>query len=391
VTTPDSSTTLPWDAADPYPYFERRRRDGDVVWDEALGSWMIFGYHPAQQILGGAGWTSDPLADPRASEKIRTIGRDMSSRTILFADGAAHTRLRGALRDVFTRSFVRELEDGITAIASDAIGHIPAGVEFDFMSEIAFPIPNAITAAWLGLDVDLARLFQEELPAVSRMLFNFHDLDGMEAGLAAFAVLLAQLLPLAADRRNHPGDDLLSYITADRELDLDDAVIAAITIAEAGRLTTANLLGSAMIRMLSPGKDGLRPIDQIDTVDDRLITELLRLDSPAQVAIRTATRDHRINDTTIRAHEPAVVVLSAANRDPAVFSQPNEIQLDRPGPAPLTFGWGAHFCLGAALARLEIGVALRQIFARRPALANPPTWQDTPQLRGPLTAPMIFS
>lgn len=394
MTTSESSpATLPWDAADPFPYYERRRGDGDVVWDDALGTWLVFGYHAAQQILGADGWTSDPIANPKAPSTLRNFGADMLSRNILFADGEMHTRLRGAVRDVFTRSFVVELEEGINAIAADTIDSIPSGTEFDFMSEIAFPFPTAIAAAWLALDIDLAGLLQEELPAISKMHFNFHDADAVEAGMAAFAVLLAQLLPLAADRRAHPGDDLLSYIAGDPALDLDDAVITALIVADAGRQTTANLLGSTMIRMLTPGPDGVRPLDglELDDVDDRLVAELLRLDGPVQVVTRTATRDQELGGATIREGQSATVILGAANRDPAVFNQPDELRLDRPGPAPLTFGWGAHFCLGAALARLEITIALRRIFARRPTLGSPPTWQEEPQIRGPLTAPMTFT
>ncbi|HET6736943.1 cytochrome P450 [Mycobacterium sp.] len=392
MTTPDTSTTrLPWDAEDPFPYYERRRRDGDVAWDDALGSWLILGYRPGQEILGGAGWTSDPLANPNVPSALRAFGRDSLRRNLLFTDGPNHTRLRGAVRDVFTRSFIVGLEEGVNAIASDIIDHIPSGVEFDFMSEIALPLPSSIAAAWLGLDVDSARLLDKELPAVSRMNLNFDDVDAVDAGMAAFAVLLTELLPLAANRRTHPGDDLLSFIAADPELELDDVVITALIIADAGRPTTANLLGSAMIRLLSPGVGGIRPVDEVDTAIDPLITELLRLDSPVQAVTRTATQDHHINDVTIRAGETAVVVLGAANRDPAVFNQPDELRLNRPGPAPLTFGYGAHFCLGAALARLEITTALRRVVARQPALCNQPIWQDTPAIRGPLTVPMTFA
>ena len=140
---------------------------------------------------------------------------DILRRNMLTTDGADHQRLRGAVRDVFTRTFIAGLERGIEAIAAETIDHIPAGVEFDFMTDIALPLPIAVAAAWLGLDVDSARLLREESPAISRMLGDFGDPDAVEAGTAAFATLLTELLPLAADRRTHPGDDLLSFIGAD--------------------------------------------------------------------------------------------------------------------------------------------------------------------------------
>jgi cytochrome P450 len=119
-------------------------------------------------------------------------------------------------------------------------------------------------------------------------------------------------------------------------------VTTAVIIAVAGHETTANLLGAAMIRLLKPGANGVLPVDTIDTVDDRLISELLRLDGPLQAVGRTATRDQILGGVAICAGEPAVAAIGAANRDPEVFSWPRRLEIDRPGPAPLTFGYGPH-------------------------------------------------
>jgi cytochrome P450 len=309
----------------------------------------------------------------------------------LTTDGTDHHRLRGAVRDVFTRPFITGLTAGVEAIASETIDHIPAGVEFDFMTDIALPLPIAVAAAWLGLDLDTARLLREESPAISRMLGDFVDPDAVEGGTAAFATLLTELLPLAADRRNHCGDDLLSFIGADPDLELDDVVTTALIIAVAGHETTANLLGASMVRLLMPSPEGVRQIDTVAAIDDSLITELLRLDGPVQAVGRIATCDHVVDGVTIRATEPVLVVLAAANRDPAVFTQPDQFQPKRAGPAPLAFGYGSHYCLGAALARLEMAVALQKVLARRPMLCGDPTWRETPAIRGPLTVPAIFT
>jgi len=371
---------LPWEAADPYPYYERRRLEGEVVWDDAAGAWLILGYHQARSILSGSGWTSVP---PAASGG-PWIDPDLLRRNMLTADDADHHRLRGSVRDVFTRTFVAGLEEGIEAIATATVESIPAGVAFDFMSDIALPLPIAVAASWLGLSVESARLLREESPAISRMLGDLGDPAAVEAGTAAFATLFTELLPLAADRRAHPVDDLLSFIGADPDLELDDVVTTAVIIAVAGHETTANLLGAAMIRLLDPEGPSFA------TVDDQMITELLRLDGPVQAVGRTATRDHVLGDVTIREGEPALVVIAAANRDPAVFDRPKDFRPGRSGPAPVTFGYGAHYCLGAALARLEITIALRHVLARRPAMCGQPTWRDTPAIRGPLEVPIGF-
>jgi cytochrome P450 len=223
------------------------------------------------------------------------------------------------------------------------------------------------------------------------MLSDFADTDAVEAGTIASATLLTELLPIAADRRSHPGDDLLSFIAADPGLELADIVTTAVIIAVAGHETTANLLGAAMIRLMTPKPGGIRPVDAIDTIDDQLVTELLRLDGPIQAVWRTATHDQILGDIAIHAGEPAVAVIAAANRDPAVFNRPQQLQRERPGPAPLAFGYGVHYCLGAALARLEITIALQHILARRPAFRGDPVWRDTPAIRGPQALLCSFS
>jgi cytochrome P450 len=121
-----------------------------------------------------------------------------------------------------------------------------------------------------------------------------------------------------------------------------------------------------------------------------LLNELLRLDGPVQATARTATQDQLVGAVEIAAGQQALVAIAAANRDPAVFDNPEQFLVGRSGPAPLTFGYGAHYCLGAALARLEITVALQQILARKPRFASAVTWRDTPAIRGPLSVPIIF-
>jgi cytochrome P450 len=391
MTTPSTAAPhLPWNPANPYPFYETRRRSGDVVWDESAQAWLVLGYDAARQVLGGSGWTSDPLANPNARPAFDTLGPDLVDRSMLFTDGAGHTRLRGSVRDVFTRSFITGLTTGIEAIAASVIDHPPTATTFDFMAEIAQPLPIAVVGEWLGLDAETSKLLREQSAAIIRMLGALADPEEITAGAAASATLVTQFLPLAADRRSHPGDDLVSFIASDTDLLLDEVVTTAILIAVAGHETTANLLGAAMIRLLSVAPDGTRIVDGIDPADPSLITELLRLDGPVQATARTATEDQRAGDVEIACGQQALVVIAAANRDPDVFDDPDQFRLGRSGPAPLTFGYGAHYCLGAALARLETAVALRQIFARDPALTGPSMWRDTPAIRGPLHLPMVF-
>lgn len=381
---------LPWDPADPYPFYEQRRRDGDVVWDDTAQAWLVLGYHAARQVLGESGWTSDPRVNPNTRAAIDPMGSDMVDRSMLLSDGANHRRLRDSIRDVFTPSFIEGLTDGVQSIAESVIDYPTASTPFDFMAEIALPLPLTVAAEWLGLNPDNANQLRAESPAIIRMLGALADSEETNAGAEAFATLIAEFLSVAADRRAHPGEDLLSFIAADPELELDDVVITAILIAVAGHETTANLLGAGIVRLLEPSPDGSRLVDTIDPADPSLLNELLRLDGPVQATARTAIRHQLAGGAEILAGQQALVVIAAANRDPTVFDQPDEFRLSRTGPAPIAFGYGAHYCLGAALARLEITVALRRILARQPRLAGPAIWRDTAAIRGPLSLPVIF-
>lgn len=381
---------LPWDAADPYPFYAARRTDGAVVWDESAQAWLVLSYDAAREVLGGTGWTSDPFANALALASSDAVGREFSRGSMLFTDGAEHQRLRGSVRDVFTRGFVADLASGVESITDDLIGHCPNGGEFDFMADVALPLPVAVISAWLDLDAAAAHLLREVSPVIIRMLGTLADPDEMTAGTTASAVLMAAFLPIAADRRAHPGDDLLSFIAADPDLALEEVVMTAILIAVAGHETTANLLGAAMVTLLTPDDDGARIADRIDPCDPAVATELLRLDAPVQSTVRTATTTHELAGVQIAAGQSTLVAIAAANRDPAVFDEPELFRLDRGGPAPLSFGYGAHYCLGAALAQLELAIALPRILARRPALRDPVTWRDTPAIRGPVSVPMAF-
>jgi cytochrome P450 len=392
MTTPSAAPPhLPWDAEDPHPFYEARRRGGDVVWDDAAQAWLVLGYDAAREVLAGPDWISDPRANRANTEALKFLSPQFVDASMLFTDGLPHVRLRGAVRDVFTRSFIAGLTDGVESICADAVAAFVTGEDFDVMSQIALPLPIAVIGAWLGLDTDQCAALREHSPAIIRILGGFADGNELEAGLAASAALIADFLPAAADRRAHPGDDLLSFIAADPDLTLDEVVITAILIAVAGHETTANLLGASLIRLLSPTPDGTRLADRIDPHDPAVVTELLRLDSPVQATGRTATADQTLGGVDISCGDAVLVCVAAANRDPAAYDRPDDFQPGRSGPAPLAFGHGAHYCLGAALARLETTAALRHILERRPVLAGIPAWRDTPAIRGPLTVRARFT
>jgi cytochrome P450 len=364
-----------------------------VYFDQDLRSWVVSDYSSAREVLIGSGWSSDPMSSAAAREALAQIGIDDSpfSQTMLMIDPPDHTRLRDSVRDVFTPGYIEQLHDGVDAIAADTIDPVPTGVEFDLMTEIALPLPVAVISEWLAIDVRVAQILMSEAGELVRVLDGILAPDAALPATAPFAALLSEFLPLAAERRRDPGDDLLSLIASDPALNLDEVVVNAILLAIAGHETTASLLGASMIRLLDESS-GSRLIDRIDTEDPAVIDELLRLDGPAQAVGRAALEPMELQGNAIHTGDRLLVMLSAANRDPDVFDDPDEFRLDRIGAPPhLALGYGRHRCLGAALARLESSIALRRIASRQPRLVGTPAWRDTTILRSPTHVPIVFS
>lgn len=141
-----AQVTLPWDAANPYPFYARKRCEGTVVWDDCAQASLVLSYPAAQQILADpTGWTSNPLANPAAVAALGALGDEaLFARSMLNTDGAAHQRLRGSVRDVFTRTFIAGLHPGVESICTRLTAALPTSEPFDFMADFALPFPIAV-------------------------------------------------------------------------------------------------------------------------------------------------------------------------------------------------------------------------------------------------------
>lgn len=378
------SSLRPWDDHGP----------GPVWFNEQTQSWIVSGYHAAREVLLGAGWSSDPLAADVSRQALRTAGLEDAplAQTMLTLDPPDHDRVRGSLRDVFTPHYIASMTDGVEAITSEVIGGVAIGSEFDLMSMIAGPLPISIIAEWLALDPSVAQMMWDETNELVGVLEGSVLPTTQLRPIAGLTALFAEFLSAAAERRVCPGDDLLSLLATDAELELDEVVSNAILLAIAGHETTAKLLGTSMVRLCG-GEPGARLIDKLDDVGaDAVLDELFRLDGTAQIVVRAAVDRHELSGCTIESGARVIVAIAAANRDPEVFESPHDFRLNRSKSHPhVALGYGRHRCLGAALSRLELRIALRQLAARKPELAGPVIWHPSGILRGPKLVPMILT
>ena len=348
----------PFGTEDPYPAYHAARTQAPVQWNEQLGAHLVLSYEHAADVLRSPEWSSDPRNSPQLLASLGGPGpvSEQWSRSLLMSDPPAHTRLRAAVNRFFTPRAVRRIRGRVAAIVEAAFAALAEGETIELMSELAYPIPLAVIAELFDVGLEGAELLRSETPTLARML----ELDPTPAeieaiGTAAMTLMLF-LVPIVAERREDPGEDLLSTLVHPPDggaaLETDEIITMCLLLLAAGHETTANLIGNGTLALLQH-PDQLDWLAQHPDLTPQAVDELLRYDSPAQVASRVAHNDLVLGGVRVRKGQQALVVLGAANRDPARYPDPDRLDLTRTGPPHLAFGNGPHFCVGAGLARLE--------------------------------------
>ncbi|MGH2904521.1 MAG: cytochrome P450 [Solirubrobacteraceae bacterium] len=348
----------PFPTEEPYPAYRAAREQAPVQWNEPLGAYLVLSHEHAANILRSPEWSSDPRNSPQMLASLGGPGpvSEQWSRSLLMSDPPVHTRLRTAVNRFFTPRTVRKINGRVTAIVDSAFAALGDGESVEMMSELAYPIPLAVIAELFDVGLEGAELLRSETPTIARMLELDPTSEEIDAIGTAAMTLMLFLVPIVAQRREAPGEDLLSALVHPPDggaaLETDEIITMCLLLLAAGHETTANLIGNGTLALLE------HP-DQFDWLarhPDRCaqaVDELLRYDSPVQVASRVARNDLILGGISVRKGQQALVVLGAANRDPARYSDPDKLDLTRSGTPHLAFGNGPHFCIGAGLARLE--------------------------------------
>ena len=380
--------------ADPIPFFEELRAQGPLV--RARVSFLTVDHATAHDLL-----RSDDFRVVSMGGSLPSALRWLERRTradvlhpllppsLLAVEPPEHTRYRKTVSSVFTSRAVSALQDRVEGTATALLEGLAdeSGV-VDIVDRYCAQLPVAIISEILGVpDDDRAKVLEfGELAAPSLDFgLSWRQYQSVQHGLEGFnAWLVAHLEKL----RNNPGDDLMSQLIAASEggvrLDQSELLAVAGLVLAAGFETTVNLLGNG-IRMLLNSPDQLAVLSADPSLWPNAVEEILRLDSPVQLTARVARTDTVVAGTAIRRGEMVVIYLAAANRDPKVFTDPHRFDVTRPNAGRhLAFSGGRHFCLGAALARIEGETGLRRFFTHFPdaRLAGEGRRRDTRVLRG---------
>ncbi|MGH3870942.1 MAG: cytochrome P450 [Pseudonocardiaceae bacterium] len=362
---------------DPYPAYRALREQHPVYWDGDLDAFLVSSYAEASIVLRGPGWSSDPNRNPALAARLdRAEVGTPALRTLLTMDPPEHTRLRRLLAPAFAPRSIDALHPRIAAVVKSAIATLDTAGAVDVIADIGYPIPLAVMCELLDIDIEGAQLLRTETPKLVGMLEFDPDADAVLAAEEAIAGLALYLLPILGDRRHRPGDDFASQLlrlgddgghalghdelALDNALGLDEVLATCILLLTAGHETTASLIGNGVLALMEH-PDQLHLLQRDPALITPAIEEILRFECPAKIVGRTSLIDRELGGHTIRAGQRVLLLLGAANRDPAQFRDPECFDITR-APAPhLAFGAGPHFCLGAALSRAEAQEMLRQL------------------------------
>ena len=410
MTTYDSNTQLsiaqllePENLANPYPLYARLREQDPVMWDERTTAWVLTRHSDVYAVL----------RDPRFSAARMSIGTEWIPeelqaklvppvravmRQILFLDPPDHTRLRGLVSKAFTPRVVESLRPRIQALVDDLLDRVQPAGRVNFVQDFAYPLPAIVIAEMLDVPPEDRDLFIKWTGDFARLLDGFDmSFEGVIQALSGVSEFMDYFRAIVKQRRTAPRDDLLqAMISAEEQgdkLNEEELLGNCVLLLAAGHGTTTHLLSNGMLALLR-NPEQLELWRTHPELASSAVVELLRYDSPVQLTSRHPKEDMEIAGKQISEGQEVLLSLGAANHDPALFSAPDQLILQRPAGRHMAFGQGVHFCLGAPLARLETEIAFNTLLRRlqAPHLATEELeWMPSLVFRGLRELPIVFA
>jgi len=386
--------------ADPYPLYRSLRECDPVLWDPPLHAWVVTSYSGVKEVLHKFSADRTPTPEQLTAMGMRALEpvAAVMVRQMLFMDAPAHSRLRGLCASAFTSRSVDSLREHIQDVADRLIDRVLPQGRMDVIADFANPLPAIVTAELMGLPSGDHEQLKSWSADFAEMLGNFqHNPDRVGRVVRSVGEMTAYLRSAMQEQARSPRKGLVRLLM-DASVDgvrlNDDEVIANIIVTMVGgQETTTNLIGNGLLTLLNHPDDLARLRDDPSLMVSA-VEELLRYESPSQHTARLAPHDMVLGGKEIRKRQAVMAVMAAGNRDPAQFPDPDRLDLMRPNNRHLAFGWAAHFCFGAPLARIEGQVAFSTLLRRLRNVAlepQPLVWRQNLGLRGLTALPVIFN
>ena len=385
--------------ADPYPFYRKLRECEPVHWDPYSHTWVVTTYSEVITVLTRYSAERTPTPEELTAMGLSEFGpfAEMLVKQMLFMDRPAHTRLRSLCSAAFTPRRVAGLRKAIQSIADKLIDEVAEKGEMDIIADFANPMPAMVAAELLGFPVEDHRQLKAWSADFAELLGNFqHNPDRAAQVLSSMNDLKAYVNRELNEQRTKPRDGLLhALMTAETEsgrLTDEEIVANAIVTMIGGQETTTNLIGNGLLTLFR-APVALAELRNHPEIIGSAVEELLRYESPSQHTARIAPADNFLGGKAIRKGEAVMAIMGAANRDPARFFEPDRLDLHRSDNRHVAFGWAAHFCFGAPLARMEGQIAFSTLLRRLPNSSLASTalkWRGNTGLRGLVVLPVTF-
>jgi pimeloyl-[acyl-carrier protein] synthase len=386
--------------ADPYPLYRDLREHDPVYWDPYMHAWVVSSYNETSAVLTNYSADRAPAPDylDRLGLSFLKPFTEMMRQQMLFRDGAMHARLRGICSAAFTPRRVESLRAAIQSIADELVNKVISHGRTDLVADFAGPLPAIVTAKMLGVPAEDHRQLGAWVTDLAEVLGNFqHHPDRAREIMKSLEDFKRYVAVRMEEERKRPTNGLIyALMTSEvdgHKLSDEEVIVNVIITLIGGHETTTNLIASGFLTLLrNPATcDQLRNHPEIV---GSAVEELLRFESPVQHTARIATADTQLGGKTIRNGSRVVAALAAANRDPNRFPDPDRLDLLRPDNRHLAFGWAAHFCFGAPLARMQGQIAFNTLLRRlsRPTVVDGKLeWRANSGLRGLAALHLRFS
>jgi cytochrome P450 len=352
--------------ADPYPVWRRLREEAPLYFNEEHNFYALSRHHDVEQAL--VNWETFSSARGAILELIQA-GVDIPPGIVIFEDPPIHDVHRGLLSRVFTPKKMAALEPQIRDLCAESLDPLVGAGELDLIADLGAQMPMKVIGMLLGIPEQDQETVRDRSDANLRveegekMQFG----DGLEIGTDMFAEYIDW-------RAEHPSDDLMTeLLTAEfedetgtvRRLTREEVLMYVSVVAGAGNETTTRLIGWAG-KVLSDNPDARHALVDDPSLIPNAIEELLRYEPPAPHVARSVTKDVEYHGQTVPEGSVMLLLMGSANRDDRRFPDGDRFDVHRPAKGHISFGFGLHFCLGAALARLEGRVALEEVLRRFP-------------------------
>src|SRR5947209_12881201 len=385
--------------ANPYPLYHRLRSEDPVHWDPYLHAWVVTRYADVVHVFQRFSADRTPTPDQLAALGLTALTplAEVMVLQMLFLDPPNHGRVRGLASKAFTARRVEVLRTHIQDITNSLLDAVQEKGRMDVIADLAYPLPAIVTAEMLGVPTSDWQQLTAWSADFAQVLGNFqHNPDRAPRVIKSLQEMSAYFRAAIKEQRKNPRDGLISaYLSAEIDGDRfteEEVVANTIVTMVGGQETTTNLIGNGILTLLRH-QDQLERLKADMSLIPSAVEELLRYESPSQHTARLAPEDVEIGGKIIRKRQATIAVMGAANRDPERFPEPDRLDLARQDNRHVAFAWGAHFCFGAPLARIEGQAAFEAVVRRMPNISlatEKVTWRENLGLRGLKALPVTF-